>query len=42
MATLTLRYPEKEKEILLAFCKKTGRNQTDVIREFIRSLESKN
>ncbi len=38
MATVTIRIPRSEREILDKYCKVTGRNKTDVLREFIRSL----
>jgi predicted DNA-binding protein len=38
MATLNIRLPEQEIEVLEAYCKKAGRTKTDVIREFIRAL----
>lgn len=37
---LTIRIEESEMEILKAFCDTTGRTQTDVLREFIRSLKA--
>jgi len=36
--TITIRLPVVEKEKLDRYCEKTGRNQTDILREFIRSL----
>ncbi|NJR52171.1 MAG: ribbon-helix-helix protein, CopG family [Leptolyngbyaceae cyanobacterium CSU_1_3] len=33
-----VRLPKTEKEKLDNYCKQVGRTQTDVIREFIRSL----
>lgn len=41
MPTLNLRLPDSELEILQTFCVETDRNQTDVIRSYIRSLEEK-
>ncbi|PZO17360.1 MAG: CopG family transcriptional regulator [Leptolyngbya foveolarum] len=41
MSTITIRLPQAEKAILDDVCKTTGRTQTDVLREFIRSLEQK-
>ncbi|MBM0744998.1 GIY-YIG nuclease family protein (plasmid) [Phormidium sp. CLA17] len=41
MGTLNLRLPESELELLQEFCEMTERNQTDVIRSYIRSLEEK-
>ncbi len=37
--TVTLRMPIWEKGILEAYCLRTGRRQTEVIREFVRTLE---
>lgn len=37
---LTIRLPENELTVLKAYCEQEGRNQTDVIREFIRSLKT--
>jgi predicted DNA-binding protein len=36
---LTIRLPVKELEILKRYCEDRARTQTDVLREFIRSLE---
>lgn len=36
---LTIRLPIKELEILKRYCEGRSRTQTDVLREFIRSLE---
>jgi hypothetical protein len=41
IATITFRLPKAEKGIIETYCSATGRNQTDVLREFIRSLESR-
>jgi hypothetical protein len=41
MDTLTIRIPEKEADILVSYCVRHNRTRTDVIREFIRSLEGK-
>lgn len=38
---ITFRVVEEEKEILKKYCEQTGRQQSDVLREFIRSLEKK-
>ena len=38
---LTFRLEQAEKDILTAYCKATGRNQSDVLREFVRSLKRK-
>ena len=35
---LNVRIPESEMNILRTYCNRTGRSQSDVIREFIRSL----
>jgi len=36
--SVNIRLPKHEKEKLDRYCKSVGRSQTDVIREFIRSL----
>lgn len=41
MKAVTFRLPEQELEILQAYCEQEGRNQTDVLREYIRSLKKK-
>ena len=38
---LSLRLEESELEILRTYVKKTGRTQSDVLREFIRSLKDR-
>lgn len=38
---LNIKIPEQELRILEAFANKTERTKTDIIREFIRSLQSK-
>ncbi len=38
---LNVRISEQEREILDEYCVSADRTQSDVIREFIRSLESK-
>ncbi|WP_307731591.1 ribbon-helix-helix domain-containing protein [Microseira wollei] len=38
---LTIRLPESELETLKAYCKQESRSQTEVIREYIRSLRKK-
>lgn len=38
---LNVKIPEQELRILEAFAEKTERTKTDIIREFIRSLQSK-
>jgi predicted DNA-binding protein len=35
------RMPTEEYETLSAFAKKTGRSRTDLLREFVKSLEDK-
>jgi predicted DNA-binding protein len=39
--SLTIRLTEEEKEILKNYCNQTARQQSEVIREFIRSLAKK-
>lgn len=39
MKAITFRLPEQELEILQTYCEQEGRNQTDVLREYIRSLK---
>ncbi len=41
MKHLTINVPEQELAILKAYCEQEGRNQTDVLREYIRSLNKK-
>ncbi len=38
---LCIRVPEHELKILDRYAKKTKRTKTDIVREFIRSLENK-
>ena len=38
---LNINLPASEMEILDIYCKQVRRNKTDLIREFIRSLEKK-
>ncbi|MGK7875729.1 MAG: ribbon-helix-helix protein, CopG family [Xenococcaceae cyanobacterium] len=38
---LCIRIPEQELKILDRYAKKTKRTKTDIIREFIRSLDKK-
>jgi hypothetical protein len=38
---LNINLPASEMEILDTYCKQVRRNKTDLIREFIRSLEKK-
>jgi predicted DNA-binding protein len=38
---LNVKIPEQELKILEAFAEKTERTKTDIIREFIRSLQHK-
>lgn len=37
---LNIRVSEKEWEVLKRYCQKEQRSKTDVLREFIRSLEA--
>ncbi|HEY9821491.1 MAG TPA: ribbon-helix-helix protein, CopG family [Candidatus Sericytochromatia bacterium] len=41
MKAITFRLPEQELEILQTYCEQEGRNQTDVLREYIRSLKKR-
>jgi predicted DNA-binding protein len=41
MKAITFRLPDQELEILQAYCQQEGRNQTDVLREYIRTLKKK-
>ncbi|MHC0062989.1 ribbon-helix-helix protein, CopG family [Nostoc sp. UIC 10890] len=38
---IDIRLPEQELEILKTYCQEQDRTQTEVIREFIRSLKKK-
>jgi predicted DNA-binding protein len=38
---ITFRVVQEEKEILRQYCDQVGRQQSDVMREFIRSLKKK-
>ena len=38
---MNFRITEQEKAIVHEYCKLTGRTQTDVFREFVRSLDKK-
>ncbi|MBE8992174.1 ribbon-helix-helix protein, CopG family [Nostoc sp. LEGE 12450] len=38
---IDIRLPEQELEILKTYCQQQNRSQTEVIREFIRSLGKK-
>ncbi|BAY46366.1 hypothetical protein SAMD00079811_39750 [Scytonema sp. HK-05] len=38
---MNFRITEQEKEIVHKYCELTGRTQTDVFREFVRSLEKR-
>ncbi len=38
---LNINLPTSEMEILETYCKQVKRNKTDLIREYIRSLEKK-
>lgn len=37
---LNIRVPQKEMDILKAFCQQEKRSQADVVREFLRSLKA--
>ncbi|HBE16240.1 MAG TPA: CopG family transcriptional regulator [Cyanobacteria bacterium UBA11367] len=39
--TVNFRLTAQEKAILQEYCKETGRGQTEVFREFVRSLDKK-
>lgn len=39
--SINIRLPKMEKKILDDYCKRVKRNKTDVIREFIRSLQER-
>ncbi|MEB3191451.1 MAG: ribbon-helix-helix protein, CopG family [Snowella sp.] len=41
MHRLNVNVPEKEMEILRQYCEQEGRTQSDVLREYIRSLKRK-
>ncbi|NDJ24518.1 ribbon-helix-helix protein, CopG family [Nostoc sp. B(2019)] len=38
---IDIRLPEQELEILKTYCEQENRTQTEVVREFIRSLKKK-
>jgi predicted DNA-binding protein len=38
---LHIKMPQHEYEIISAYAVKTGRTKSDIVREFIRSLEAK-
>jgi predicted DNA-binding protein len=38
---LAIRLPEQELEVLKAYCEQEGRTQSEVLREYIRSLKKK-
>lgn len=40
MERLDIRLPKREKEILEAYCRQWERTRTDILREFIRSLDT--
>jgi predicted DNA-binding protein len=40
-SSLTIRITEEEKAVLKAYCEQVTRRQSEVVRELIRSLESK-
>ncbi len=39
--TVTFRITSREKSDFLTYCKLTSRTQTDVFREFVRSIQKK-
>jgi predicted DNA-binding protein len=41
MKHLAIRLPEQELETLKAYCEQEGRTQSEVLREYIRSLKKK-
>jgi hypothetical protein len=41
MKHLTINIPEQELAILKAYCEQERRNQTDILRDYIRSLKRK-
>ncbi|MGC9503651.1 ribbon-helix-helix protein, CopG family [Baaleninema sp.] len=41
MPRLNVNLPDREMKILQEYCSENNRSQTDVIREFIRTLEKK-
>lgn len=40
-STITFQIPEHEKEILKRYCEQEQRNQSDVLRELVRTLKEK-
>ncbi len=38
---INFRVTDEEKQILQQYCEQTGRQQSDVLREFVRSLKRK-
>ncbi len=38
MPAVTIRLPEEEQAILAAYAAQTGRTQTELLREYVRSL----
>ena len=38
--SITIRLPSNELKTLKNYCEQTGRSQTEILREFIRSLNS--
>jgi predicted DNA-binding protein len=38
---LAIRLPQQELEVLKAYCEQEGRTQSEVLREYIRSLKRK-
>jgi predicted DNA-binding protein len=41
MKTLNIRIPEDELEILKQYCEQTNRTQTEILRNYIRTLKGK-
>jgi hypothetical protein len=41
MARLDIKLSDREKKILDTYCQEVGRSYTDVLREYIRTLEQK-
>jgi hypothetical protein len=38
-STITFQIPQKEREVLIQYCKQEQRTQSDVLRELVRSLK---
>ena len=41
MATLNIRLPQAEADLVTRYAAQTGRSKSEILREFIRSLEKK-